>query len=206
MAVVSYKDTMQRLLRNPMRRTYTFLGVSLVVVLVFLLGAIRPTVITISNLRSEIAERKAVNEKLQTKINTLQTLQTQYIENQDKLDLLDSYFPSDADYSILMANLEQICKSYGYELFDIQIQTTSVDEISPKYLDMQQVEVRLVVIGPRSEMIGLIDYLEELPVLPQVSSVSYVPEDSETAGDVRLNLQMDIYKQVYSTTNLAQEE
>ena len=93
MAVVPYKDTVSRLAKSPMQKTFTFLGVTLIVVIIFLMGAIKPTMVKISSIAAEIKTKTDVNEQLQAKITNLQQLQEQYESKKDDLTVIDYFFP-----------------------------------------------------------------------------------------------------------------
>lgn len=196
MAVVPYKDTVQRLLKNPMQKTFTFLGVTLIVVLVFLMGAIRPTVSTISSLRAEIRTRESVNEKMQAKINAIQELQSEYDSRKEDLSAIEVFFPVDADYSLLLASLERIAAKYGYELDNVQISIAESSVIRRSdYPDMESVDLRVSVSGRSTNLVEFISHLEELPVIPNIRRVGFTPEEGEDDTSwVRVSVDMYIYK------------
>ena len=54
MAAPTYRQTMRRMLKSPMQKTFTFLGVSLIFIVILIMAAIRPTFNKISELRAEI--------------------------------------------------------------------------------------------------------------------------------------------------------
>ena len=196
MAVVSYKDTMKRLLRTPMQKTFTFLGVTLIVLIVFIMGAIRPTLNTISELNNEIKIKKEVNDDLQTKINNLQSLQNVYQEREDELSSIDVYFPQNSDYSLILASLEKICSTYGFELNSLSVSVVDLEDTSGKsYSGMGQVEVGLRVSGRRANVTELIEHVEGLPIIPNVRRVSFSPsEQEEESGWVQVSVDMYTYK------------
>lgn len=196
---------MRRFMASPRRKTYTFLGITLILVLVFLLGAIRPTLATISSLRGEISERESVSEDLQAKINTLQDLQDDYLANQEAIESINYLFPEDSDYSFLMASLEKISRSYGFELITVQV---AVDEKSiktnqSKYSGMNLVQGRVVVIGDRDDLGTLIEHIEDLPMVPNITKVSFSPYDEDDIDAVKASIDFEIYKKstVISETN-----
>ncbi|MBN2101103.1 hypothetical protein JW710_04425 [Candidatus Dojkabacteria bacterium] len=206
MAVVSYKDTLQRLLRSPRRKTYTMLGATLVIILVFLLGAIRPTISTISKLRGEIKTRRSVNSALQTKINNLQTLQDIYYEKQDDLEFIDDYYPANSDYSLLMANLERIANSYDFEVILIHVTSAGESNVgeSVDYTGMERMEMRMVVEGDRNDLSALVRHIENLPVVPELARIAMSPTGAEGTTFVRCTIDMFMYKQ--SSKDVSAEE
>jgi len=196
MAVVSYKDTMSRLLKSPMHKTFTFLGLTLISVLIFLMGAIKPTLATISQLNKEIKIRTEVNSDLQTKINNIETLQSVYLEKKEDLSVIDTFFPVDSDYSILMASLESVTAKYGFEMNSLHISVdTGASASASGYKNMERVDIRLATVGRRANLIRLIEHLEGLPVIPNVSRVTFSPvEDKSDASFVSVTIEMYVYK------------
>lgn len=206
MAVAPYKDTMKRFLGTPREKTYTFLGVTLIVVLVLLLGAVRPTLTTISKLRGEIKERQNVNNQMQDKLNTLQEVQDDYFQKEEDLEFIQIFYPKDADYSLLMANFERIAKSYGYDLLSVRLEAARVEdwevEESSEYPGMEVVESRIHVVGELSELVNLLEHLENLPSVPDVNRVIFNPVEDEGVVQIDVIISMTMYKEV-SDSNLS---
>lgn len=196
MAVVSYRETVKRMLSTPRKKAYTFLGVTLIVVLVFTFGAIRPTVSTISRLYGEIKERQELGDKLQNKINTLSTLQKEYQEKEEDLEFLDVFFPENSDYSLLMASLEKISGQYGFEMSGLGITVMEKEVDKSGVTDMESVEVVIVATGSRSSIVPFVEHLENLPVVPDIESVSATAAGEEGSDEVRVNVRMTVYKQM----------
>lgn len=195
MAVVPYKDTVKRYLNTPQKKAYTFLGFTLILVLVLLFGAIRPTVVTITKLRSEIKQRENINMQLQDKLNVLQNLQKDYNRLKDDIDKLNYYFPEDSDYSLLMANIEQIVKSYGFELERIQIESSEEFEDTPdNYDEMNLVEGRLAVVGKQEDLADMLEHLEGLPVFMEIGRISFAPEESDGIEQLNISISFTTYK------------
>lgn len=192
MAVVSYKDTARRMLRTPMRKTFTMLGFTLVALIFFIMGAIRPTLKTISKLRAEIKEREQANEQLQEKIDTINELQSKYGEMETDLEVIELYFPPDMDYSLVMASLESVTKRYGFRMNNLSI---SEDENkTSKFKNMGYVGFSTSVTGRLSNLIKLLKHLEGMPVIPNMLAVSYSPTDQEDDTELDVSIRMSLYR------------
>ncbi len=199
MAVVTYKDTMKRFLQSPMRKTYSFAGVTLIVVAIFLFGAIRPTLVTISRLRTEIKERESIDQILQYKLNTLQALSVDYTEREDNLSFIDDLYPSNSDFSILMANLERITSKYEFTLQSLQIGNEDDANAEQEALAdpnaLSQVQARMIVEGSRNRLVELVDHIENLPEVPDVERVTFSPSDNEDLSSaVHATIEFYVYK------------
>jgi Tfp pilus assembly protein PilO len=198
MAVVTYKDTMNRILKSPMRKTFTFLGISLMVIAIFLLGAVKPTLSTIRRLQSEVRVRENIDEELQTKLSNIQTLQHEYDASKDELEVIDLYFPSNTDYSLVLASLEKVTERYGFTLDRMNVNnTTSKSSVARHYPGLVPVQMSLYVKGRSEDITSLVKHLEGLPIVPNIQSVSFSGETeagSTDGGDVRVTIVMQVYQ------------
>jgi Tfp pilus assembly protein PilO len=204
MAVVKYKDSVQRLLNTPQKKTYTFLGVTLLLILVLLFGAIRPTLVTITQLRAQIKESKRVEARLQQKINTLNSFQKDYNRLEDDFQMLNYYFPKDSDYSLLMANLESIIKSYGFELSNLSVESVEEEshEQTGKYAGMVPVEASIRIVGNQNDLIDLMEYLEGLPIILEITSVRFAPGEADNPAQINFSVSFTMYRMSSDTAEI----
>lgn len=192
MAAPSYKTT-KRFLSTPIQKTYTFAGATLVVVIIFLVGAILPTFSTISRLQSEISERKYIESTLQKKLNDIDSLRQAYTQREQDLSFVDQLFPANSDYSLLMSNLEKIAQSYGFEL-----QTWGIAEFAAgkklklSYSNLTPLEVQFDITGDKQQLVKLLDHLESLPEVPEITKIGYAPSGS--SGELRVSIEMIVLR------------
>ena len=98
-------------------------------VIFFAVFAIRPTLVTMSDLVKEIEDKKELDQKLTQKIASLSTAQSTYLEVQDRLYLLEQSLPSTPDFIFAIKVIEKIASDRN-----ILIDSLSVPEI-PKEVD-----------------------------------------------------------------------
>jgi Tfp pilus assembly protein PilO len=72
----------------------------------FIIFAIRPTVITISELLAEIKAREELSQKLRTKVDQIFAAQALYNQIYDRLYLLDQTLPTNPDFARFSQALE----------------------------------------------------------------------------------------------------
>lgn len=192
------RQTLRQMFRSPMQKTFTFLGFTLIIIIILLLTAIRPTFNKISTLRSDIRAKESVNEQLQTKLNNLNTLQEIYLEREDDLSVIELYFPSDMDYSLVMASLEKITEKYGYELVHISIVKAEKSRSSRgDYAGMEKVTISMTVSGDRADFKNLLSHLEESPIIPNIMNIRIDPVGlTETGGEIDATITMYVYKTI----------
>ena len=194
MSQTKTRPTIRRARESLSTKTYTFAGITLITVLVFLLGAISPTLSAISRIQNEVKEKEIIDDQLQNKINILTDLQNSVIEYEDDLEIIDTYFPLNSDHSVLMAGLERITTSYGFQMVSLSIKVNDGDEATDAYSGMRLVEVKVVGSGPRSQVSNLLEHFENMPVVPEITKVSYALDESYRTGFVGLSVLMNIYK------------
>ncbi len=81
---------------------------SLLTIIVFAVFAIRPTILTISDLIKEIEDKQVLEEQLQKKISALSTAQDEYQILQDQIVYLDQAIPSQPELITSLKVIEKI--------------------------------------------------------------------------------------------------
>lgn len=192
------RQAMRQLFRSPMKKTFTFLGFTLIFIIILLMAAVRPTFNKISTLRSEIRAKEKVNEQLQIKLNNLNTLQEFYLNREDDLSVIELYFPSDMDYSLVMASLEKVTAKYGYDLGHISIVRAEKNRSSSgDYKGMEKVSISMRVSGDRADFKNFLNHLEESPIVPNIMNIRIDPVGlTETGGEIDATITMYVYKTI----------
>lgn len=89
---------------------YTGIILTLATITFFALFAIKPTVTTITGLVKEINNKKVVDQKLQTKINSLRQAQANYSLISDKLVLINQVLPQEPNLIDLVYQIEVLAQ------------------------------------------------------------------------------------------------
>lgn len=148
-------------------RVYTGIVLSLFVVAFFLFFAIRPTLKTIAALTKEIKDKKVVAQKLQDKINALNSAQIEYQRIEDELYLIDQALPENANLSLLIQQLEALARQHGVTIASIQFNQTTlkgIDEAKEKASKTgeQSAGFSLAIAGNYQNLKSLVDSLAKL--------------------------------------------
>lgn len=101
------KGALLHFYENPIARVSLELFLSVGLILFLGIFAIRPTLVTMSNLLQEIEDKGDLNEQLERKIAALGTAQNEYRANEQNLFVLDEAIPSDPE---LIRNLKIVEK------------------------------------------------------------------------------------------------
>lgn len=104
----SLRVVLVKFYRQPVAKVSTELFVSLAVVAFFAVFAIRPTLITIAELTSEIEAKEELAERLQSKVVALTTAQEAYQRFLPRIDLLDEAIPTQPRFTNALKIIEKI--------------------------------------------------------------------------------------------------
>lgn len=161
------------------QRSYVFFGFSILVVIVLIVFAIRPTITTITRINKEIKEKERINTLLENKVTTLNELDKQYAPNKEAFDDLEMLFPPGDNFSLLLANIELITTRNGNKLSSV-----SFDSYKGKDYDIVTKALKPYMItfsarGREENILSFLRELEDLPMYPVIESFSY----STATGD-----------------------
>jgi len=180
-----------KVIQSSKNKTYTFIGVTILILLVLLLGAIRPTIIKISTVIAEVEARKTLQTQLNSKIDAISKLSKEY--NTDYKDLfadLSLVYPARGDFSLFMANVEQVTNKNNFELVSIGFESEKVDDSSTEsYSILMPWYANVTIKGSRSDLIKLMRDIESFPNFPQITSVSFgdkVDDDGRMTFSMRI--------------------
>jgi Tfp pilus assembly protein PilO len=159
------------------QRSYIFFGFSLVVAILLILFAIRPTVTTISRINKEMKEKARINTLLEQKINTLNNLDKEYAANREAFDALKLVCPADNNFSLFLSNIEAITARNGFSLSSVKFDKYRGKEYSLNTTVLVPHSVSFTIRGRQVNIIALLRDLEELPMYPVVESLSYSTQE-----------------------------
>lgn len=106
---------------HPVAQVSLELFLSIGAVVFFALFAIRPTLLTVSDLIKEIEDKKVLDQQLEQKITALNTVQTQYLELQTRLPVLDQAIPESPEAEKTLKTIEKLASDYRLLIESIQL-------------------------------------------------------------------------------------
>ncbi len=173
------------------QQVYGFGLVTVIVFAVLIIGAVKPSIETMVRVLSEIKKKEMVLGMLEEKINTINSLAIQYAEFEETADDLPLIFPDNGDFSLFLANIESITQESGFELSSVSF-TSKAIKIN-RYNLLSPMSVQISTVGKRQNLIPYLKNLENLPMYPEINSVSFSTEVDED-GNTRFSVSMLIYK------------
>lgn len=189
--------------QKPVARVSLELILSVLAVIFFAVFAIRPTLLTMSDLVKEIADKKELDKQMDLKIASLHTAEEQYDKYENKFYLLDQSIPRQFD---LIESLKMIEKVAGED--QLVINRISVSSIIDPISDLEAVEkltefqrdFLLVNVDVAGDYLKIKRFVEKLINLRQLMIVDQVSFSKKTeSGD--LSAQIRINMPYYSLEN-----
>jgi len=182
--------------RQPVARVSLELILSILAVIFFAMFAIRPTLLTMSDLVKEIADKKELDKQMDLKIASLSTAEEQYQKYEGQFYLLDQAIPRQFD---LVKSLKIIEKLAGEEMLAInRISVSTItdpiaDDQAPVKLNQFQRDFLVVNIDVAGDFLTIRRFVEKIIGLRQLMIVDQVSFDrkTETTGlsaRIRINL------------------
>lgn len=106
---------------KPNLKIYLELILSLSIITIFIVFAIKPTVLTIISLTKEIAKKEETVTQLKQKITNLQTANTVLQKETEKLALIDQAVPDTANPEVLAEQIELIANSQSLQILSFSV-------------------------------------------------------------------------------------
>lgn len=175
------------------KKGYIFAGATVVVSILLIIFAVRPTIITITGINASIKEKTRLSTALDAKISTLNSLDKQFQDVGTDLKDLKLIYPADGNFSLLLANINPILSRNGFFLNGINFDKYSDKNVTftPKVLVPWTVKISTK--GKAANIINLLKDLEALPMFPVIESFSYTDQKDES-GLTNFSINLRIYK------------
>lgn len=121
-------STLHNFYQKPVARVSVELFLTIGLVMFLAIFAIRPTLITMSNLIKEIDDKKAHREKLEKKIVSLATAQSEYSNLENKLTYLDQAIPSRPELVYSLKVIEKLASDNNVVISGMTVSELPTEE------------------------------------------------------------------------------
>ena len=175
------------------RNTYSSFAVSLLISIVLIVFAVKPTISTIIQIRQGVKEKTRVNQQIQGRIDAISKLDAQIQEEQEKFEALEMIFPSEREYILLLANIDAVIARNGFTLMSVGFDNHDNENYKLTTPILTPSVLRLNVSGKYSSFINLLKDLESLPMCAVVENISF-----STQKDEKSNSYFSLSLRVYS--------
>jgi len=167
---------------------------TLVALIVLLAGAVGPTIATITRIVTEVEQKKVINRQLNEKISAMTSLKQQYNNTvKDILEDVSLVYPDRGDFSLILVNIEEICKMNGFSLSSISFDSPDLLDTEMTLTAIAPWNVSLVVVGDRSNLVPLLSDLESMPSYSVIDGLSFGRSANESS-EASFTIILRIYK------------
>lgn len=111
--------TLNKFYQQPVAKVSLELFLSVVTVIFFIIFAIRPTLVTMSDLVKEIEDKRELDQEMTQKIAALSTVQITYSSLQDRLSVLDEAIPLTPDFINSIKIIEKVASDRNLVITNI---------------------------------------------------------------------------------------
>ena len=170
-------------------KVFVDLAFAILAVVFFTVFAIKPTLVTIAGLLSEIRSQEEVNQRLETKISSLRQAHTVYSEILPRLTVLDEGAPELPLVSRFLRQLEALSGEWGVDLSNLSFETVGLtaDAVSPQGEEKFLAAKFLLNVAGGFDQLNLwLTKLEELRRIAVVENYAYT--SSQAASELSLSV------------------
>jgi Tfp pilus assembly protein PilO len=135
---------------KPVARVSVELIISISVIVFFAIFAIRPTLLTMTELIKEIEDKRTLDRALDQKIAALGSAQSEFLTLQDRLGVLDEAIPSQPDLVTSVKTIERIASDRNLPITAISVSDIPDDlpeDVPFEKLKRQNLIISLSVTG-----------------------------------------------------------
>ncbi len=147
---------------RPIARVSVELLLTLCTVLFFALFAIRPTLLTMSDLIKEIDDKKKLDQQLSQKIAAMSSAQTEYLRLEDRLAVLDEALPNQPNIIEAVKIIEKTASDRNIAIVSLnvaEIPSETTETVNFEQLTRQQVSASVTLTG---DYLTIRQFIEDL--------------------------------------------
>ena len=183
---------------NPVAKVSMELFLTIGLVIFLALFAIRPTLLTMSDLLKEIEDKKALDTQLSKKVAALNSAQALYLSVEERLPVLDAAIPSGPDTIYVLKIIEKSATDTGVVVRSISV--TEVPETLsaiPSFEALSRTDLTMTVslAGDYTSIKNFVSTLQSSQRTFVIDSVVF--GTSESRGDKQLRASVTVHAPYY---------
>jgi Tfp pilus assembly protein PilO len=190
---------LQALFKDAQSKTYTLLGVSILLVVLLFLAAIRPTILKIGEIQNQIKDVRNTKNDLDSKLKVLTKLDQQYRDYETIIPVFQDSIPNKVDTAALTANISELARLNNLTLQSIQyssnVYSTGSSITTPADFDTTKISLSIKV-NNYTDLASFIKQIEKYPRPMHIDKISISSPQEATGSkkvtDTRLSISLDI--------------
>ncbi len=166
---------------NPVAVVSFELFLSIVVVIFFAVFAIRPTLLTMSELVKEIEDKRKLDTQMAQKVAALGTAQAQYLTIQDRIGVLEEALPRGANVTHTLKIIERIASEQNLAITNMTLLDIPEDpSVDKAFVDLERkaMPIQMSVVGSYSSIRGFVEGLRNSRRSFTTERITFSTEDN----------------------------
>lgn len=173
-------------------RMFTELLLTLSAVFVFSVFAIRPTLVTIGGLTTEIGEKQETINTMDTKIENVIKAQALYASEGSRLALLDTAVPKESQLVEFVKQIERVASAHSVTVYTMSSGTVPIVDV-PAEADMdKRITYSITLSGAYKDLVATLTDIENMRRPSEVASASFSVDESTETASLFLSITGDI--------------
>ncbi|MEN8253273.1 MAG: type 4a pilus biogenesis protein PilO [Patescibacteria group bacterium] len=175
------KNTLLDFYKNPVAQVSTELFFTIAAVMFFALFAIRPTLVTMSDLVNELEEKRKLNTRLSQKIAALSSLQGQYSNWSQRAVVLNHAFPSSPELIKILKVIEKLASDNELAISDIKIsQLPDNNDTDTDFQSLGRLSypISITVLGDYSSIRQFIEDIQNMRRVLSADTITFNTKES----------------------------
>lgn len=173
--------------------SYLEISATFLLIIVFLIFAVFPTITTISKLLGDIKTKEATIVKMNTKISNVLQAQESFANVQDKYDLIESSFPSNPNYYKSASSLSSSLKDNSVKITRLSFDIDSDTTLNKKNLNKDKTYVlSLNGAGQYSDILKMVKQFLNNRRLVDLTKIQISKNDTDNSN-LNVNLISDLH-------------
>lgn len=198
--------TLQKFYQKPVARVSLELFFSIIAILFFATFAIRPTLLTMSDLLNEIEDKEKLDTQLSQKVAALSSVQPLYFQLENRLVVLDDAIPSTPQLIYSLKIIEKIASEIGLVINGINVSKIPDENITIaqniSLASFEKIDVP-VAISVESDYPTIRQFVENLKNYRRSFIIdTIVFSTKELRGDKKLEAKITLSMPYFGSNNL----
>lgn len=188
-------STLNNFYNNPVAKVSLELFLTIGLVLFLAVFAIKPTILTMSNLIKEIEIKEKLEKQLTQKIAALQTAQSEYLAFENLLPVLDEAIPSDPEIIRSAKIIEKIAadnKVIIRNLIIVELPKNTLEEIPFSQKSRQNLNFSLNISGDYVSIRNFSETLRNSRKSFVIESITFELEENNGSKKLNANITLNI--------------
>lgn len=173
-------------------QVYLGLAFAIITSSMFILFAVRPTLVTIASLQSDIRSQEDINKRLEQKIENLRLAYANYSNIQPRLSVLDESGPTNINLASFLRQIELMSQESGTEIKNLNFESSPIGknkaQAQKSPVEKEVTEFTIIARGGYGALNTFLKNLENLRRIVIIKSFGFSSPEADNADSLTLSI------------------